>query len=47
MNTFPNEMIDIVGIGASTLDRFIVVDHFPTGREVQQSSRLRQMGAGR
>lgn len=35
MNTFPNEMIDIVGIGASTLDRFIVVDHFPTGREVQ------------
>lgn len=28
--------IDIVGIGASTLDRFIVVDHFPTGREVQQ-----------
>lgn len=28
--------IDIVGIGASTLDRFIVVDHYPTGREVQQ-----------
>ena len=37
MNTFPNEVIDIVGIGASTLDRFIVVDHFPTGREVQQA----------
>ena len=37
MNTFPNEVIDIVGIGASTLDRFIVVEHFPTGREVQQA----------
>lgn len=36
MNTFLNEMIDIVGIGASTLDRFIVVHHFPAGREVQQ-----------
>lgn len=36
MITFPQKHIDIVGIGASTLDRFIVVDHFPTGREVQQ-----------
>ena len=36
MITFPQKNIDIVGIGASTLDRFIVVDHFPTGREVQQ-----------
>ena len=36
MSTFPQKHIDIVGIGASTLDRFIVVDHFPTGREVQQ-----------
>ena len=36
MNTFPQKHIDIVGIGASTLDRFIVVDHYPTGREVQQ-----------
>ncbi|WP_314643178.1 carbohydrate kinase family protein [uncultured Veillonella sp.] len=36
MITFPRKGIDIVGIGASTLDRFIVVDHFPTGREVQQ-----------
>ena len=33
---FPQKNIDIVGIGASTLDRFIVVDHYPTGREVQQ-----------
>ena len=32
MNAFPNELIDIVGIGSITLDRFIVVDHFPTGR---------------
>ena len=32
---FLNEVIDIVGIGASTLDRFIVVDHFPMGREVR------------
>ena len=39
MNTFPNEVIDIVGIGASTLDRFIVVDHFP--------SRLPQMAGVR
>ena len=36
MITFPRKNIDIVGIGASTLDRFIVVDHYPTGREVQQ-----------
>ena len=36
MSTFPQKYIDIVGIGASTLDRFIVVDHYPTGREVQQ-----------
>ena len=36
MTTFPRKYIDIVGIGASTLDRFIVVDHYPTGREVQQ-----------
>ena len=36
MSIFPQKNIDIVGIGASTLDRFIVVDHYPTGREVQQ-----------
>lgn len=36
MSTFPQKKIDIVGIGASTLDCFIVVDHYPTGREVQQ-----------
>ena len=36
MSAFPQKHIDIVGIGASTLDRFIVVDHYPTGREVQQ-----------
>lgn len=36
MSTFSQKNIDIVGIGASTLDRFIVVDHYPTGREVQQ-----------
>lgn len=36
MSTVPQKNIDIVGIGASTLDRFIVVDHYPTGREVQQ-----------
>ena len=36
MSTFPQKHIDIVGIGASTLDRFIVVDHYPKGREVQQ-----------
>ena len=36
MSMFPQKHIDIVGIGASTLDRFIVVDHYPTGREVQQ-----------
>ena len=47
MNAFPNEVIDIVGIGASTLDRFIVVDHFPTEREVQGPFRLLQMAAVR
>ena len=36
MSTFPQKKIDILGIGASTLDRFVVVDHYPTGREVQQ-----------
>lgn len=36
MSIFPQKNIDIVGIGASTLDRFIVVDHYPTGREVRQ-----------
>ena len=36
MSIFPQKNIDIVGIGASTLDRFIVVDHYSTGREVQQ-----------
>ena len=39
-------MIDIVGIGASTLDRFIVVDHFPTGREVQQAISSTTDGGG-
>ena len=46
MNVFPNEVIDIVGIGASTLDRFIVVDHFPTGREVQQAISSTTDGGG-
>ena len=46
MNAFPNEVIDIVGIGASTLDRFIVVDHFPTGREVQQAITSTTDGGG-
>ena len=46
MNTFPNEMIDIVGIGASTLDRFIVVDHFPTRREVQPALSTTTDGGG-
>ena len=46
MNTFPNEVIDIVGIGASTLDRFIVVDHFPTGREVQPAISSTTDGGG-
>ena len=46
MNTVPKDMIDIVGIGASTLDRFIVVDHFPTGREVQQSVSSTTDGGG-
>ncbi len=36
MSTCPQKEIDILGIGASTLDRFIVVDHYPMGREVQQ-----------
>ena len=36
MSAFTQNHIDIVGIGASTLDRFIVVNHYPTGREVQQ-----------
>lgn len=46
MNAFPNEVIDIVGIGASTLDRFIVVDHFPTGREVQEAVSSTTDGGG-
>ena len=46
MNTFPNEVIDIVGIGASTLDRFIVIDHFPTGREVQEAISSTTDGGG-
>ena len=46
MNAFPNEVIDIVGIGASTLDRFIVVDHLPTGREVQQAITSTTDGGG-
>lgn len=46
MNAFPNEVIDIVGIGASTLDRFIVVNHFPTGREVQQAISSTTDGGG-
>ena len=47
MNAFPNELIDIVGIGASTLDRFIVVDHFQRGVRCNRPSRLLQMAAGR
>ena len=39
-------MIDIVGIGASTLDRFIVVDHFPTRREVQPALSTTTDGGG-
>ena len=46
MNAFPNEVIDIVGIGASTLDRFIVADHFPTGREVQEAISSTTDGGG-
>ena len=46
MNAFPNEVIDIVGIGASTLDRFIVIDHFPTGREVQEAISSTTDGGG-
>lgn len=46
MNAFPNELIDIVGIGSSTLDRFIVVDHFPTGREVQEAISSTTDGGG-
>ena len=46
MNAFPNEVIDIVGIGASTLDRFIVVDHFPMGREVQEAISSTTDGGG-
>ena len=46
MNAFPNEVIDIVGIGASTLDRFIVVDHFPMGREVQEAVSSTTDGGG-
>lgn len=46
MNAFPNEVIDIVGIGASTLDRFIVVDYFPTGREVQEAISSTTDGGG-
>ena len=46
MNAFPNEVIDIVGIGASTLDRFIVVDHFPTEREVQEAISSTTDGGG-
>ena len=46
MSTFPQKNIDIVGIGASTLDRFIVVDHYPTGREVQQVVSFTTDGGG-
>ena len=46
MKIFPNEIIDIIGIGASTLDRFIVVDHFSSGREVQQAITSTTDGGG-
>lgn len=46
MITFPQKHIDIVGIGASTLDRFIVVDHYPTDREVQQVISSKADGGG-
>lgn len=36
MNSTSQESYDIVGIGASTLDTFLVIDHFPSGREVQK-----------
>ncbi len=47
MNAFPNEVIDIVGIGASTLSIIIVVDHFPMGREVQEAISSTTDGTGR
>ncbi|WP_251421861.1 carbohydrate kinase family protein [Veillonella agrestimuris] len=36
MNPKRQESYDIVGIGASTLDTFLVINHFPSGREVQK-----------
>ena len=32
MSTCPQKEIDILGIGASTLDGFIVVHHYPRER---------------
>lgn len=37
---------DIVGIGASTLDRFVMVKAFPTGREVQEAVMTAVDGGG-
>ena len=46
MSTFPQKHIDIVGIGASTLDRFIVVDHYLQAVRYNKSYRLLQMVVG-
>ena len=41
-----NDQIDVVGLGASTVDILTLVDHFPTGRETRQSLDMAIQGGG-
>ena len=40
------EQIDVVGLGASTIDIITLVDHFPTKRETQQALAMTVQGGG-
>ncbi len=41
-----NKQIDVIGLGASTIDILTLVEHFPTRREVQQALSTEIQGGG-
>ena len=41
-----NKQIDVIGLGASTIDVLTLVEHFPKGREVQQALSTVIQGGG-
>ena len=46
MSEFKENSFDVVGLGVSPLDILALVDHFPTGDEVQQAIEVTAQGGG-